>query len=258
VLIIDDTPNNDIENLCEQFRLKFNQAGIMIAYIRNHRERSISIARNIGVRKATGEILFFIDTDILPLSEYIEKVLRIFNNYPNAIGVGGWFSPPSNRCMEGFRYHCNQILRVLFSLQRDSRNRCKNFEYPATLSNTIFCQYLLGGAMSFRRRIFNEFQFDESLKAYSFGEDFLFSNLISKKYSNSLLLAPDARCINVASEEARLKGNELFDIKIRNGKYILAKLWGAKGLFLFARQYFGLVFFDKLEKIKAIAKNFNY
>jgi len=250
VLVVDDTPSNNsiIKNLCEEFSGEFSSAGMILVYIRKY-ERSISRSRNVGAKTAQGDILVFLDSDTMPFPDYIEKVLQTFNKHPNAIGVGGWF-PPSNKTTKGFLYYSNQILRRLCSLTHDSRNSCRNFEYPITLSNTINCQYLIGDTMSFRRRVFDEFQFDENLGAYSFGEDFLFSNSVSKKYPNSLLLSPDVRCINVASEEARVKGKELLDIQFRNGKYILTKLWGLKGLLLFGRQYIGHVTLNKVEKIK--------
>ena len=249
VLVVDNTITYEIMDLYKEFKSEFTRAGTALVYVRRTTKRSISRSRNVGAKTAQGDILVFLDSDTMPFPDYIEKVLQTFNKHPNAIGVGGWF-PPSNKTTKGFLYYSNQILRRLCSLTHDSRNSCRNFEYPITLSNTINCQYLIGDTMSFRRRVFDEFQFDENLGAYSFGEDFLFSNSVSKKYPNSLLLSPDVRCMNVASEEARVKGKELLDIQFRNGKYILTKLWGLKGLLLFGRQYIGHVTLNKVEKIK--------
>ena len=249
VLVVDNTTTNEIMDLYEEFKGEFNRTGTALVYVKRRTKRSISRSRNVGAKTAQGEILVFLDSDTMPFPDYIEKVLQTFNKNPNAIAIGGWF-PPSNKNTKGLRYHSGQILRKLCCLTHDSHNSCKNFEYPITLSNTIHCQYLLGATMSLRRRVFDEFQFDENLGAYSFGEDFLFSNSVSKKHPNSLLLSPDVRSMNVASEEARVKGEELLDIKFRNGKYILTKLWGLKGLLIFGRQYIGLVTLNKTEKIK--------
>jgi GT2 family glycosyltransferase len=249
VLVVDDTPTFEIKNLCEKYRSKFQKAAVRLVYVKNHRERSISIARNLGAKMAFGDILIFLDSDISPYPDYLEKVIEEFTKYPNAIGVGGWF-PPLQESKEGLRYYSIQVFFKLFSLTHDSQNSCRNFQYPIILSRTIYCQYLLGSTMSFRHSVFNEFQFDNKLKGYSWGEDFLFSNLINKAYPNTLLVSPHARCINYASNEARLKEKELFDVQIRNSKYILTKLWGFKGLFLFGRQFIGLHLFRTIKKIR--------
>jgi GT2 family glycosyltransferase len=249
VLVVDDTPTFEIKNLCKKYRSKFQKAAVRLVYVKNYRERSISIARNLGAKMAFGDILMFLDSDISPYPDYLKNVIEAFNKYPNALGVGGWFSP-LQKSRKGFRYYSNQVLIKLFSLTRDSQNSCRNFEYPIILSRTIYCQYLLGSTMSFKRSVFNEFQFDDKLKDYSWGEDFLFSNSITKAYPNTLLISPHARCINYASNEARLKGKALFDVQIRNAKYILTKLWGLRGLLLFGRQLIGLRFFRVIIKIR--------
>jgi glycosyltransferase involved in cell wall biosynthesis len=249
VLVVDDTPTFEIKNLCEKYRSKFQKAAVRLVYVKNHKERSISIARNLGAKRAFGDILIFLDSDISPHPDYVKNVINAFNKNPNILGVGGWF-PPLQKSKKGLRYYSNQVLKKLFSLTRDSQDSCRNFQYPIILSRTIYCQYLLGSTMSFRRSVFNEFQFDDRLKGYSWGEDFLFSNLITKAYPNTLLISPHARCINYASNEARLKGKALFDVQISNAKYILTKLWGLRGLLLFGRQFIGLYFFRVIIRIR--------
>jgi len=104
--------------------------------------------------------------------------------------------------------------------------------------------------MSVRRIVFDEFQFDENLRAYSLGEDFLFSNSIYKKYPDSLLLSPDIQFFDSYSKEARPNDKERCELEIRNGKYILTRLWGFKGLLIFARQLVGLKILEEIERIK--------
>jgi glycosyltransferase involved in cell wall biosynthesis len=251
VLVIDDTPTAEIKDLCAKYDAKLFKAGITLIYVKNHRERSISVARNLGAKMAHGDIIMFLDTDVIPYPDYTEKILDTFKKYPEVKGVGGWMRPAARDLdfVGRLRYNFLQRLCKLFSLNQDSRNSCKNYEYPIMLSSTIYCQWLLGGGMSFRSSIFNEFKFDENLKGYSFGEDFLFSNLICMRYPRSLLMTPDAKCTNAVSEEARLRGKELFNIKMRNGKYILTKLWGFKGLILFGRQRLGFLIFEVIENI---------
>jgi GT2 family glycosyltransferase len=53
-------------------------------------QRNISISRNIGLRNACGEFIFFIDDDAVPPVDWIEKTLDIYSLYgENCAGVGG-------------------------------------------------------------------------------------------------------------------------------------------------------------------------
>ena len=248
VLVVDNTITNEIMDLCEEFKSEFNRIGTPLVYLRRTTKKSISHSRNAGAKAAQGEILVFVDSDTMPFPNYLEKILSVFDKNPSAMGVGIWLLP-NKKIMEGLRYYSRQILRRLFRLTHDTHNSCRNFEYPVVLSSTIYCQYLLGDTMSFRKTAFDEFQFDENLGVYSYGEDFLFSNQISKKYPNTLLLSPETQSINVGSEEARIKGKELLDIQLRNAKYILTKLWGIKGLLLFGRQFIGYKILGNLDRI---------
>jgi GT2 family glycosyltransferase len=192
---------------------------------------------------AHGDIVMFIDSDVTPYPDYVEKVLNVFKKYPRALGVGSWVSSvPRRPPPMGIRYFTNQTLLKLFYL---------GVEYPIVLSRTIYCRWLLGTSMSFRRSVFSEFQFDENLKGYTWGEDFLFSSSISERYRESLLLTPDAVCIHNWSGEARPEGKDFFEMQMRNDKYVLTKLWGFKGLTMFGRKYLGLWFFRVIRRLKS-------
>lgn len=200
---------------------------------------------------AHGDIVMFIDSDVTPYPDYVEKVLNVFKKYPRALGVGSWIKPRRQPPMD-IRYFTNQTFLKLFHHRHDSRNSCsRGVEYPIVLSRTIYCRWLLGASMSFRRSVFSEFQFDENLKGYTWGEDFLFSSSISERYPKSLLITPDAICVHDWSGEARPEGKDLFELQMRNDKYVLTKLWGFKGLTIFGRQYLGYWFFRIIRRLKS-------
>lgn len=59
VIVVGDTPSSVVEVLCEQMRSQLKESGIELLYLRNPKEPSITIARNIGAKVAKGDIILF-------------------------------------------------------------------------------------------------------------------------------------------------------------------------------------------------------
>ncbi|MEM1585977.1 MAG: glycosyltransferase family A protein, partial [Candidatus Bathyarchaeia archaeon] len=51
---------------------------------------SSATARNIGARVAKGDIVLFLDSDVILLEDYIENILEVFENHPHVLGVQGF------------------------------------------------------------------------------------------------------------------------------------------------------------------------
>ena len=77
----------------------------------------------------------------------------------------------------------------------------------------ISCQWLSGSNSSYKREILKQFQFDENLKKYSYGEDVDLSYRIFKKYPSSLFMTPYGKLIHKTSQEGRIPKKELINIR---------------------------------------------
>jgi cellulose synthase/poly-beta-1,6-N-acetylglucosamine synthase-like glycosyltransferase len=53
----------------------------------------LSQSRNLGAQQARGEIVAFIDDDAVAREDWIEEIVRVFVQYPGAIGVAGAAQP---------------------------------------------------------------------------------------------------------------------------------------------------------------------
>jgi hypothetical protein len=104
--------------------------------------------------------------------------------------------------------------------------------------------------MAYKREVFNEFEFDETLKGYAFMEDALFSSSIHKKYPGKLLMTPDAKCIHNASSRGRMEKWKLRYLKQQNRKYVLTRLFGLKGLIMFGWEDAGLLIFRLIGRVR--------
>lgn len=59
-------------------------------------ENSLPGARNLGVRHCTGEVVALIDDDAQLAEDYLEEVLRVFAERPEAVGVQGYIGSSSS------------------------------------------------------------------------------------------------------------------------------------------------------------------
>jgi len=236
VIIVDDTPNNSISALCEEYRTMFGSLGSKLTYIRNPRERSLTVSRNLGVKHARGEFIMFFDSDVILHPDYVEKILEVFGKYPNALGVQGWITNSE----EGKPNRFSQILNGLFFLDRTTKDSCRFSEYPTILTKIINCESLSGANVTYKREVFSRFRFDENLKKYCYMEDVLFSHSVFKKYPRGLFITPYAKCIHKSSGAGRIESKELERLKNQHRKYVLVKLFGLKGLLLYYWQSVGI------------------
>lgn len=202
VIIVDDSDNNEIKNLIAHRKNQFNANNILLRYIRNKRERSLTIARNIGIENAVGDIILFLDDDVILDEDYIKEILRVYKEYPNALGVQGYM-PNTN-----FSKFRNSIKKILF-YSHNENNKCRVLPstyttYPYLLNRIITCQWLSGSNQSYKKSVLENFKYDENLKRYSYTEDADLSYRVHKGYPASLYITPHAGLIHKVSQEKRL------------------------------------------------------
>ncbi|MEM0357294.1 MAG: glycosyltransferase family 2 protein [Candidatus Bathyarchaeia archaeon] len=255
VIVVDDTPTNVIEKVCETYHDSFKRFDIKLVYVRNYRERSAAIARNIGARMANGEIMLFLDSDVVLLPDYIEKILEVFDEKPETLGVQGWINLgiESKGHIYTKRHIIVNIWRMIFHLsyiRHSETKKFKLFQYPSNLQKITLCESLSGSNMALKRSVFDEFKFDENLLKYSYMEDKLFTYSVYKKYPNSLYITPYAKCVHKVSEEGRITTSTFEHPHLRAcRKYVLKKLFGTKGIIIFGWQTLGLLTLSISRKI---------
>jgi cellulose synthase/poly-beta-1,6-N-acetylglucosamine synthase-like glycosyltransferase len=98
--------------------------------------RGVSIARNLAVHRAKGEILVFVDDDVLPADNWLEEILKGFSD-PNVACVTGRVIPAGSLSLtseRAGRYYSSQ--RALS-------------EWSLDASNPNWYQYILGEPVGF-------------------------------------------------------------------------------------------------------------
>lgn len=86
VIVVDSSETDLTSNALELIKKSCNFPLLII----RSKQRNISISRNIGINKASGEFIFFIDDDAIPPADWLDKLLAIYGDRgTNCAGVGG-------------------------------------------------------------------------------------------------------------------------------------------------------------------------
>lgn len=142
----------------------------------------ISRSRNLGLSKATGEIIFFLVDDIILRSNYIEEELKIFlsDKERKVGGVEGYFN----------RYEPQGFKRVFWPLFGLYSGRFDGMMMPngfcRNVNSTDFpvITQIVWGVSAWRKEVFESNLFDEvNFPGYTIGEDAEFAYRVSKNWA---------------------------------------------------------------------------
>ena len=211
VIIVDNTPNNEIENLIRKRKNEFIKKNIILKYVINLRENSHTIAQNIGIGHATGDIILFLDSDVILDKNYIKEILKIYKEKSKALGVQGFIQ--NQKKEKWFIGTLSRIYDRIFFIHLDEKNKFRllpsyGVSWPSFVDEIINCEWLSGANNSYRKEILEKFKFDENLKKIGFCDEDL-PYRIFKKYPNSLFMTPHAKLIHKGSLEGRNPKKEL-------------------------------------------------
>ena len=223
VIVVDDSDNNKTRNLIEQIRANFLNKEITLKYRHGGEEerRSISLARNIGTAESSGKFVFFVDDDVILAKDYIENILEVYKEYPNAVGVQGY-----TKRLKGVSALSNALNKVLFQPYKE-KDSCRVFAGAMTFANpltrVIRCQWFSGEISTYKKEVLKDFKWDENLKRYSLCEDMDISYRIQKCYPNSLYATPYAEAVHKASPLGRTKTKRLIYMGVAYPTYFFLK-----------------------------------
>jgi glycosyltransferase involved in cell wall biosynthesis len=155
-------------------------------------KKGLARSRNALLARTSGDIVIFLDDDTELDPGYIQGYLFHFENDP-AGRIGGMSGMPT-RFLHGVELPPIPPVRFTDRLERffllasgrGGRVLLSGSRSPMTSpEDRTPVEFLQGGNMALRRKICDEYQFDELLDrfgGYSLGEDVIFSYPIGKKY----------------------------------------------------------------------------
>lgn len=198
-----------------------------------HTTAGLTHQKNVGVRASSGDILFFLDDDVVLEKDFIKEIEDIFDQDPEGkvAGVCGNIITPKEKDGWSVRYiligaiqALNRLIATVFLLSKKGNGKFRasgfaTYVYGAKEVKSI--EFLPGGLTAYRREVFAEFEFDENLNGYCYMEDDDFSYRVSRKYKN--VYTPYAKLFHNASSTARTNTATREKMLIENSYYLFKK-----------------------------------
>ncbi len=193
---------------------------VLLQYIYDPSISGASQARNRGMALATGDILLFLDDDVVLDRFFIEEILRTYHEDSKLDGVSGIITnyprPPWPRLcwMRFFKQgpFFDERQEIYWNAER------LRGELPIPIGK------MGGGLMSFRAESVYGLEFDENLTGSSPGEDVDFCVQLLEKRDGRLALNPNARLEHKKSPAGRTQEHWL-ETEVRSWRYLYVKNW---------------------------------
>ncbi len=186
-------------------------AGVCFTYLPKEGPRGQARSRNLGVAQCTGDIIFFLDDDVVIDPRYIQAIVELYEADPEHTigGVGGIIvnDEPIG------------LARAVAELLRGTPSWGHGRVFPSGVNQMNYhavrdvqaVQWLGGGVSSFRREVMEEFKFCEEYGGYSLFEDVEHSYRVGQHYD--LVITPEARLWHYPRSTAHAYNPEQFATK---------------------------------------------
>jgi GT2 family glycosyltransferase len=238
ILIIDGSINKETEII-----LKQNQFRNLLYYSVPPEYRGLTRQRNYGIDRVgtEAEVVCFLDDDTVLEVDYFEKLLKTYQDYPEALGVGGYIINESKYEFVGYNYKVpfdeyyydgwtrkdgsRFVLRKKLGLDSDcppgysslySHGRSVGFLPPSDKVYEV--EMLMGGVSSFRKKVFEKFKFSTYFEGYGLYEDADFSLRVAQ--IGKLYINTAAKLHHFHNASGRPNQYQYGKMVVRNGWYV--------------------------------------
>lgn len=238
ILIIDGSTNQETAVILQENKfLNLNY------FLVPPKHRGLTKQRNYGIERVGNEIeiVCFLDDDTVLEKEYFEQLLKTYVIHPEAKGVGGYIVNESECDFVGNEYQpkideyffggwkrkdgSRFILRKRMGLDSDcppgfsplfSHGRSVGFLPP---NGKIYeVEQLMGGVSSFRKEVFESFQFSTYFEGYGLYEDTDFCLRLAK--TGKLFVNTAAQLYHFHNPSGRPNQYQYGKMVVRNGWYV--------------------------------------
>ena len=177
--------------------------------------------RNVGIEKSFGDIVLFLDDDVILEKHFIEEIMGVFKQ-DKTHEIGGCMGTILNT--ESATLTLSMFIRKFLFLSMPGNGKFRLSGFPTHIHHNPhhgYVECLSGGLTAYRRRVFADFLFDEALTGYCAMEDDDFSRRVSQKYK--LFYEPAAKCVHNNSANGRDSLQKTRKMLVQNHHYLFHK-----------------------------------
>jgi len=191
IIVVDASPDDATKDAVQEFDdlpLRYFHVG--------SEHRGLTRQRNYATQKTTGDIILFLDDDIIPAPDFFVELRACWLRHPEAVGVGGYLGEddwvPVSRATRGLQWFCVegwarreplrwQVRRLLGLASQappgwmpPEGNGRPSQCYPPDGEDRIV-EFVMGGVSSWRAAIARQIGFSLYFEGYGLYEDMDFS-----------------------------------------------------------------------------------
>ncbi|MGQ9460513.1 MAG: glycosyltransferase family 2 protein [Candidatus Bathyarchaeaceae archaeon] len=189
-----------------------------------HTKPGLTYARNTGVSNSSGNIIFFLDDDVVLDKDFIKEIVKVFEK-DSEKKIGGVMGNIVNIPRLKIKTLLLHSIERIFLLPTSGNGRfrasgCPTFVHGAKEIKNV--EFLSGCCCAYRKEVFKDFKFDEDfLDAHLYTDDEDFSYRVSQKYQN--VYTPHAKIVHNPSPIGRDSHYTRAKMTIEARYYLLKK-----------------------------------
>jgi len=242
ILIIDGSPDTRTLAMVERFK---HQNEIIHYYQVGAENRGLTRQRNVGISIAQSDIIAFLDDDTIPGRGYFAELINCFSRHSDAIGVGGLIvnQVPWRRCTnsntkdskkqywngwerkKSFRWRVRERLGLGSPLPpgwMPEFGHGLSADYPPD-GVDYHVEFIMGGASSWRKEVFQTTQFSRYFEGYGLYEDLDFC--IRANRCGNIYLCTSAQLEHHHAPSGRPNHFLYGKMVVQNGWYVWRERW---------------------------------
>lgn len=211
---------------------------------------SLTHARNVGMSKATEDVVVFMDDDVDLKKDTIHNVRILMEDDSIAMIAGIDENMPVARSKLGYVMGTKSIKnRKIGHVTYSVLGRFPDHE---VLEETP-TQWAMGFFFVVKKSLCDQWElaFDENLKSYAYAEDLDFTYRYYVKASNARLkciLTPQIRVFHNGSKEWRISDRKFTYMYVVHRAYLLYKFWGGRYAWMLQWSFIGMYFYKMMHR----------